>query len=211
MLEKSEGIIEALKRVVLRKGYSKTSIEDITTEAGISKGSFYTYFKNKDEVLNAIIKRKSQAIGEKNEMLLKEKLSLEKTIEKILSWRIKGRDEYLKMEMAAINIMQNIDTLGEETKRLLIKENESRVTHIQNILIKYGDEINLQVKDIKRCAKVINGFIDKYKIEELFIEIDENKSLSFVNDVEKLRKKIKCKKTDEDLKFLKETILKILK
>jgi len=211
MQEKSKSIIEALRVIILKKGYSRTSIEDITTEAGISKGSFYTYFKNKDEVLDAIIKQKFAMALEKIEMILEEKLSLENTIEKILNWRIKVKDEYLEIEMAVINIMQNIDTLGENTKYLLVQMGERRVECIQDVLIKFGDEVNLQVKDIKRCAMTVNNLIDSYKIGELFIESNENNSLKFINEIDKLRNKIKCKRTDEDINFLKETILKILK
>ncbi|MGF6906682.1 TetR/AcrR family transcriptional regulator [Fusobacterium sp. PH5-44] len=212
MQDKRESIISALKKVILKKGYSKTSIEDITTEAGISKGSFYTYFKNKDEVLNDIIKRKNDIIKAKTEAILKEKITLEETIEKIIEISIKlGDDEDLEREMAVVNVMQNLDILGKETKCELVRVHESSIKYVQDILVKYGEEIDLKVKDISKSAKMISCMIKQWKIDDFFIETDEEGSIKFVNDIKVLKDKKSSKKVEEDLKFLKEIILKILK
>ncbi|PZG56982.1 TetR/AcrR family transcriptional regulator [Spongiactinospora gelatinilytica] len=44
----------AARRVFAAKGYFNTKITDITTEAGRSAGSFYTYFPNKEALLEAL-------------------------------------------------------------------------------------------------------------------------------------------------------------
>ena len=44
-------LLEAAKRLFQSKGYANTKIADITGEAGKALGSFYTYFANKEEVL----------------------------------------------------------------------------------------------------------------------------------------------------------------
>lgn len=45
---KKEKILEIFQKLVLEKGYSKVSVEEITSSLGISKGSFYSYFKSKN-------------------------------------------------------------------------------------------------------------------------------------------------------------------
>ena len=47
-------LLEAARRLIQRKGYAKTKISDITQEAGKALGSFYTYFANKEEVLEQL-------------------------------------------------------------------------------------------------------------------------------------------------------------
>ena len=47
-------LLEAAKRLFQRKGYANTKIADITREAGKALGSFYTYFANKEEVLEQL-------------------------------------------------------------------------------------------------------------------------------------------------------------
>lgn len=53
-------IMEAALNVFGTKGYSRTNIEDIAKEVGISKGSIYQYFKNKDELFLSTIRESSQ-------------------------------------------------------------------------------------------------------------------------------------------------------
>ncbi|MVX65562.1 TetR family transcriptional regulator [Clostridium chromiireducens] len=48
---KRKAIIKAAADVFSNKGYIEASIKDITNEASISVGSFYSYFSNKEEIL----------------------------------------------------------------------------------------------------------------------------------------------------------------
>ncbi|EHI98971.1 transcriptional regulator, TetR family [Clostridium sp. DL-VIII] len=48
---KRKVILKAAADVFSKKGYIETSIKDITNEASISVGSFYSYFNNKEEIL----------------------------------------------------------------------------------------------------------------------------------------------------------------
>ena len=43
-LKTREKIYESALKVINEKGYNNVNIEDITTEANVAKGSFYTYF-----------------------------------------------------------------------------------------------------------------------------------------------------------------------
>ena len=44
------------------KGFSKTSITDIASKAGVGKGTFYLYFKDKYDIRNKLIARKSAQV-----------------------------------------------------------------------------------------------------------------------------------------------------
>ncbi len=44
------------------KGFSKTSITDIASKAGVGKGTFYLYFKDKYDIRNKLIARKSEQV-----------------------------------------------------------------------------------------------------------------------------------------------------
>jgi len=55
MKNKKQAIIEAASKIISEKGYSLTTIDEITKRAGIGKGTFYIYFKNKDALFYAII------------------------------------------------------------------------------------------------------------------------------------------------------------
>ncbi len=48
-------ILDTAMNLFLNKGYENTSVEDITNTMKVAKGSFYNYFKSKQEVFEACI------------------------------------------------------------------------------------------------------------------------------------------------------------
>src|SRR3989304_9836308 len=61
-------ILQTACRLIHRKGFNNTSLEDILRESGVGKGNFYYYFKSKDDLGYAVLDRlalwTSQQIGE---------------------------------------------------------------------------------------------------------------------------------------------------
>lgn len=55
--ERRKEILETAERLFITKGYTKTTVNDILKEIGIAKGTFYHYFKSKEEVMDEIIMR----------------------------------------------------------------------------------------------------------------------------------------------------------
>ncbi|MCH4566215.1 TetR/AcrR family transcriptional regulator [Bacillus sp. ES1-5] len=53
--ERRKEILETAERLFITKGYTKTTVNDILKEIGIAKGTFYHYFKSKEEVMDEII------------------------------------------------------------------------------------------------------------------------------------------------------------
>lgn len=52
--ERRQEIIETAKKLFRDRGYNNTPVEAIIKEMGVAKGTFYYYFKSKEEVLEAI-------------------------------------------------------------------------------------------------------------------------------------------------------------
>jgi AcrR family transcriptional regulator len=52
---KRQQIIEGARRVFIEMGFDAASMNDITREAGVSKGTIYVYFNNKEELFEALI------------------------------------------------------------------------------------------------------------------------------------------------------------
>ncbi|HOL35929.1 MAG TPA: TetR/AcrR family transcriptional regulator [bacterium] len=72
MKNKKQAIIEAASKIIGEKGYSLTTIDEIAAKSGIGKGTFYIYFKNKDDLFFAIIEENF------NQFLSNAKASIEK-------------------------------------------------------------------------------------------------------------------------------------
>jgi AcrR family transcriptional regulator len=53
--ERRQQIMQAALACFARKGYHKTTMDDIVAESGLSKGTLYWYFKSKDELFFSLI------------------------------------------------------------------------------------------------------------------------------------------------------------
>lgn len=60
--QKRESLFNTAFKLFTTKGWGKTSISDIVNEAGVAKGTFYLYFKDKYDIRNKLISHKSSEI-----------------------------------------------------------------------------------------------------------------------------------------------------
>ena len=56
-LETREKILDAAETLFQRRGVSRTSLQDIATEAELTRGAIYWHFKDKAEMFNAMMER----------------------------------------------------------------------------------------------------------------------------------------------------------
>ncbi|WP_416795871.1 TetR/AcrR family transcriptional regulator [Ciceribacter azotifigens] len=54
---KREQILDGARSVFMRMGFDAASMNDVTREAGVSKGTIYVYFDSKEELFGALIER----------------------------------------------------------------------------------------------------------------------------------------------------------
>ena len=104
--ETRKRIIQAAKALIATKGFEETSIEDITARAGVSIGSFYTYFKRKEDVVRALDQTDFYRLAEiTNEM--------------------PDKDIYERLSYYCSNFLRDIEETGIEICRQWLKNNLS--------------------------------------------------------------------------------------
>jgi len=109
--ERKNELLDAAQEIFLTKGYKQTSVESIIKKVGVAKGTFYYYFKSKEDLLDKLVKRMTSKI----------KAKIEKIVEK------KNLDAISKLEKAysiAGNIkLENIHLIKLMLKILYEKDN----------------------------------------------------------------------------------------
>jgi AcrR family transcriptional regulator len=55
-------ILDGAKRCFMTMGFTASSMNDITAEAGVSKGTLYVYFKDKEDLFKALIDSEKSAV-----------------------------------------------------------------------------------------------------------------------------------------------------
>jgi AcrR family transcriptional regulator len=67
--ERRQQIVDAAWRCAARKGFRATTVDDVCAEAGVSKGAFYIYFQQKQDLLLALLDEESEFYDELIERL----------------------------------------------------------------------------------------------------------------------------------------------
>ena len=60
--QKRESLLDSAFSLFIDNGFNKTSISDIVKNAGVAKGTFYLYFKDKYEIRNRLISHESSKL-----------------------------------------------------------------------------------------------------------------------------------------------------
>lgn len=75
-LKKKEQIQLAAQRLFLEKGFSNTSMDAITKEAGVSKQTVYSYYESKEDLLYDVFQHLIREIDIENKFQLTEKIEI---------------------------------------------------------------------------------------------------------------------------------------
>ena len=60
--QKRNSLLDSAFTLFLDNGFNKTSISDIVEKAGVAKGTFYLYFKDKYDIRNQLISHKANQV-----------------------------------------------------------------------------------------------------------------------------------------------------
>ncbi|EHO80164.1 TetR/AcrR family transcriptional regulator [Fusobacterium ulcerans] len=210
VIGKKEQILESATKLILKKGYSHTSVEDITNEMGIAKGSFYTYFKSKNLLLKTIAEKKIEEMMEKQDNILENSLSFEETLKNIILVRLKFSHESMKRELVLISLIKNIEALGPEIREILKRIEQINIEFIKKLLIKFKKEINAEEKEFQRYSELISAIIREFKVVSFFLDKSDNENI-FIQDFDVVIEKMNNEKLEEGIDFIYTCILKILK
>ena len=88
--QKRKKIVDKAWELFAKNGYKETKVEDITKDLGISKGSFYTYFATKEELLYEVLEKIKKEIIENLE-----NINVNQVPEKVLEDYVKAKMNYV--------------------------------------------------------------------------------------------------------------------
>jgi AcrR family transcriptional regulator len=77
---KREQILDGAQQVFMQLGYDAASMNDITRASGVSKGTLYVYFANKEDLFAAIIDRQKSRIMSMLRQILESDLPVEEAL-----------------------------------------------------------------------------------------------------------------------------------
>lgn len=171
--ERKNEIMDTAWRFFIEKGFENTAVSDIVKAVGVAQGTFYYYFKTKEDILNAILERMLENITLK----LKEITSLE------------GLSSIEKLRII-IGSVASID-FGNEDLAKYIHEDKNIVMH-HKLEVKFAEQFVPIFVDIVRegikegvfntpypeeAVKILFAGLGAYLHYEIIVSKDKNKLL----------------------------------
>lgn len=158
MKEKEKAIIEAAIKLYATKGFASTSIQEIVSESGISKGAFYLYFKSKDALLIAILEYYFDYIQKKLEAYEQEQLPPREKFSLQLAALFNTMLEH--KEFIIMQSREQAIPLNEEVKELMIRKYyEAQMFYQSSLRAIYGQKADPHLWDL---ALMLEGFFNSY-------------------------------------------------
>ena len=191
--QKRKKILDKAWELFRKNGYEETKVEDITRELGVSKGSFYTYFKTKDEVLYEILER----IKKENEERIN-KINVNQEPSKILEDYVISKMNYIvkllnNMKISSINrnlSNSKLKNFFEELKKVSIE-------FIKKNIVEKFNKINGNKYNLKIISEFVYLAIEEFLYDDLVLKNFRNLESSDLINIEN---------TDEFENSLKEVI-----
>lgn len=147
MKDKKVLILKAGIKLFAQKGVSATSIQEIATESGISKGAFYLHFKSKDELLLSIFKYYYEDIKQSFAKIEEMKLPPRKKFQLVLTELIKSllaHREFIIMQTRE-QALPKTEEVKEFLYRMVMENHLFIYTNLQAI---YGEKVHDYLWDL---------------------------------------------------------------
>jgi len=171
MSDKRTTIIHAAMHLFSEKGVHATSMQEIADESNVSKGTIYTYFSSKDDLLFSIFKyfherMKSLMILPPIDLPPKEKFI--KQIDMFIQER-KNYKGFFKMIHR-----EQLLTVRKDLHQLIVNIQFDMFQWLRTILLDiYGDKVNRYLPDgVFMLESLISGYLKILMLDESLINVD---------------------------------------
>jgi AcrR family transcriptional regulator len=167
-------IIEAAQRLIAERGVEKTSMRDIATEAGITTGAIYYYYKSKEELLYDVMDYASAVTSEIMKMRAQPKAKPDEVLDEIAR---KVKQQLMNHRMWNLRFYLGLQAAqGDETLRTRFAGNYAAQTKRTADLFNFVFSTPSQPVDLPLAALMVaalDGINFQQFIGALPVEIDE--------------------------------------
>ena len=189
-----EELLAAAEKLFYTKGYEKTSVQDILTAVGFSKGGFYHHFDSKLSVLEAICENRAREICEQARAIVLER---EGAVEKLnalfhdaaffgsgtsnfvalliqVAYREDGALMREKMKARQLEYMQPVleDILeeGVKTQAFFVTDIATSAQMLLRLYMQFADDVAFLLAQGENEDRMMEGMVAKLRVYRTAIE-----------------------------------------
>jgi AcrR family transcriptional regulator len=178
MITTREILINAARKLFGQIGISNTTINDVAMESQKGRRTVYTYFKNKNELLDAVIKEEMQFVISSLEQVMKQNMD---PLNKFITYTI------TRMNVIRTAVQRNGSLQAEffrDVMRVELVRRKLEKIEIKNLKEIFNEGVEKNIFDISNVNKaavfahfIMRG-IDTPYIRGIFNDIDEEENVA---------------------------------
>ena len=189
-----ETLLAAAEKLFYTKGYEKTSVQDILTEVGFSKGGFYHHFDSKLSVLEAICENRAKETCERAKVLVGEQQGAVNKLNALfhdaafftggsqnfvalliqVAYREDGALMREKMKARQLEYMQSVLEEGLDegvrTQAFFVTDIPTSAQMILRLYMQFADDIAFLLAQDESEEKMLEAMIAKLRVYRTAIE-----------------------------------------
>lgn len=171
---RKEEILRVFERLVSRFGLDKVTMQDIAREVGISVGTIYLDYENKEALIEAIEDSWRVGIENYNDSVVAGSLSPEKKLHKLIVEHIKHFSVEVRENQAMFELLMGTMHIKYIRRRVSNKQQEifdSMSASVKKILKEGRDKKVFAVKDLEMTSQLfVQAFAEFFLAPRLVIK-----------------------------------------
>lgn len=180
-LMKENDLYSAAYELFTTKGIQNTAIDDIVKKAGVAKGTFYLYFKDKYDIINRIILQKSSMVIKQAMEKTKEK-EFDSFVDMVLFYA-DYVIEYFKENRLMLKLINKNFSWGVYRRAIMHPEQYEEMKEIAEIFISQMKNLGIEAEEGEKILFMIIELIGSVCYSSIILEepydIDSMKPVLF--------------------------------
>jgi AcrR family transcriptional regulator len=166
-------IKEAGIKLFSEKGFEATSVQDIANECGMSKGSFYSYFKSKDALLVTILTHYYRMIEKKIKKV--DQMGLQPREAFVIQLTHFYEGVYEHKEFIITHAYEQVPPLNATVKRMILHiQTKRRAFYRRSLYRIFGEQVTPYLWDLAIMLEgILHAFIRMFLQDEKELQVEE--------------------------------------
>ncbi|MCL2438266.1 MAG: TetR/AcrR family transcriptional regulator [Coriobacteriia bacterium] len=149
-----ESLLTEGEQLFIRYGLKKVTVEDLTKEAGIAKGSFYAFYKNKEHLYADILLRIQQKTLVDTEVFLQKNCSLppKQLVRELTLW------SFGEVKKQPLLLQHDAELISHLTRKLPKEVREAYPdvdAQMTDMLVEHGVKFKVDVDLVKKVSQTL--------------------------------------------------------
>ncbi len=170
-IERKRDIINTAMKLFAEKDFHEVKVDEIAQKVGLSKGTLYLYFKNKEDLFFSIIKDKTELLFSKLKSAIQNDAPYLERLENFINYYLSFFEEYQPYFKLIHSEKGRMDIKGQNRLRdHMIKTYYDYESVLQKFIKEGQKEGILRSIDPGAVTKALRGLLNSFTFDWIFIQ-----------------------------------------